>query len=98
LVGFPDDYQLTVSLNCNCVGEVGAALKISCQFAANSKCRVQIASRCLGRLRTNKTNQHDRRGSASAAAGNDALVRFSVHGYYRFSSFHFKAVRWLVLL
>jgi hypothetical protein len=45
-----DDYQFAISLDRHRIGDVGAAPKIGRHLAANPECRVQITTRCLGRL------------------------------------------------
>ncbi len=45
-----DDYQFAISLDRHSIGDVGAAPKIGRHLAANPECRVQISTRCLGRL------------------------------------------------
>jgi hypothetical protein len=49
-VQIPDDYQFAISLDRHRIGDVGAAPKIGRHLAANPECRVQITTRCLGRL------------------------------------------------
>ena len=45
-----DDYQFAISLDRHPIGDVGAAPKIGPHLAANPERRVQITTRCLGRL------------------------------------------------
>src|SRR5205823_2210532 len=76
LEGLSDDYQFAISLDRHRVGAVGAATKIGCHLAANSECRVQIASGSMCCLRTNnEPSQHSRRGNDSAAR-NQTIVEF----------------------
>ena len=49
-----DDYQFATSLDRHRIGDVGGAPKIDRHLAPNPECRVQITTRCPGRLRATR--------------------------------------------